>query len=149
MTSARSMRSNAIPAGRDNHLEAAPLRPQLRVVADRRRNAAEVGGFRRVIRWTRARSAPMVHIVCAAAFLVISLFASLILTTQMVQNSFQASQLRASISKLSQDVDDDQAKLDDLQASLPQKAKDMGMVPQPGSISIDLNGYKQKESGRS
>jgi hypothetical protein len=65
----------------------------------------------------------------------------------MVQNSFEASQTEAHISVLTQDVEDDQAKLDQLVASLPDKANEMGMVPQQGSVSIDLNGYQQHSEG--
>lgn len=141
MTSARSIRSNVVPAGRDHEAEPRPGKPQLQLVAGRRKEGAVAGGFRRVASWTRRRNATMLHIVFAITFLVASLLTSLILTTQMVQNSFTASKVKENISQLSQDVDDDQAKLDDLEASLPQKAKDMGMVPQQGAISIDLSGY--------
>ena len=34
-----------------------------------------------------------------------------------------------------------------LKASLPERAQEMGMVPQEGSISIDLNGYQPSEGG--
>ena len=60
----------------------------------------------------------------------------------MVQNSFEANQIETNITRLSQDVEDDQAKLDELEASLPDKAEQMGMVPQKGALTIDLNGYK-------
>lgn len=39
-------------------------------------------------------------------------------------------------------MEDDQAKLDELEASLPSKAEEMGMVPQKGALTIDLNGYQ-------
>ena len=83
------------------------------------------------------------HVVVAVVFPAATLVAALLLRTQMVQNSFESSNLEVSISHLTQDVQDDQAKLNQLQASLPQKATDMGMVPQQGSVSIDLNGYKK------
>ena len=41
----------------------------------------------------------------------------------------------------------DQAKLDELDASLPSKAEEMGMVPQKGALTIDLNGYQANASG--
>jgi septal ring factor EnvC (AmiA/AmiB activator) len=96
-----------------------------------------------VLEWARARSARTLHIVISVVFLASTLIGALMLRTQMVQNSFEASQLESSISSLTQDVQDDQAKLDQLQASLPQKASDMGMTPQHGSVSIDLNGYQE------
>ena len=45
------------------------------------------------------------------------------------------------------DIEDDQAKLDQLVANLPDKASDMGMVPQQGSVSIDLSGYQSNKGG--
>lgn len=84
----------------------------------------------------------MIHIMVAVIFLVASMFGSLMLRTQMIQNSFEATKVQTSISNLSQDVQDDQNKLDQLQASLPDKAQQLGMQPQQGLNSIDLQGYK-------
>ena len=64
------------------------------------------------------------------------------LRTQMVQDSFEATRIQREISNLNQDVQDDQNKLDQLQASLPDKAQQLGMQPQQGLNSIDLQGYK-------
>lgn len=63
-------------------------------------------------------------------------------TYQMVQHSFEANQIESNITRLTQDVEDDQTKLDELEASLPSKAEEMGMVPQKGALTIDLNGYQ-------
>ena len=60
---------------------------------------------------------------------------------------FEASQIETHITQLTQDVEDDQAKLDELDASLPSKAEEMGMVPQKGALTIDLNGYQANASG--
>ena len=65
---------------------------------------------------------------------------SLMLRTQMVQHSFEANQIESNITRLTQDVEDDQTKLDELEASLPSKAEEM--VPQKGALTIDLNGYQ-------
>lgn len=62
-------------------------------------------------------------------------------------NSFEAAQIETNINRLTQDVEDDQAKLDQLVANLPDKASDMGMVPQQGSVSIDLSGYQSNKGG--
>lgn len=88
----------------------------------------------RVIEWTRTRSAPLVHVAIAVIFPVGTLFGALMLRTQMVQNSFEAAQIETNINRLTQDIEDDQAKLDQLVANLPDKASDMGMVPQQGSV---------------
>ena len=88
------------------------------------------------------------HVVIAIVFLMATLLGALVLRTQMVQNSFKAAAVKQHISTLTQDVEDDQAKLDQLVASLPDKADEMGMVSQGGSVTIDLNGYQQSgESG--
>ena len=139
---ARTIRSSAMPATRRPQPEARPAaRPQLHVVTGGKSTVTD--GFGRVLEWARARSARTLHIVISVVFLASTLIGALMLRTQMVQNSFEASQLESSISSLTQDVQDDQAKLDQLQASLPQKASDMGMTPQHGSVSIDLNGYQE------
>ncbi|MSS12968.1 hypothetical protein [Bifidobacterium tsurumiense] len=138
----RSARSHAAPAGREHEMAAPAARPQLRVVEGGRVSGGIVGGFHKAITWTKTRSTPLLHVVFAVVFLIAVLLGSLALRTQMVQNSFEASQVQSNISKLTQDVDDDQAKLDALEASLPEKAQSMGMIPQQGSISIDLSGYK-------
>ena len=101
----------------------------------------------RVIEWTRTRSAPLMHVVIAIVFLMATLLGALVLRTQMVQNSFEAAEVKQHISTLTQDIEDDQAKLDELDASLPSKAEDMGMVPQKGALTIDLNGYQANASG--
>ena len=146
MTAARSIRSNAVPAGRNRDTQPSHERPHLSVINGRKPTAGIATGFKRAVGWTRARHTAMIHIVCAVAFLIASLVVSLIVTTLMVQNSFAASEVKASISRLEQDVDDEQAQLDDLEASLPQRAKDMGMEPQRGSISVDLSGYTSPEA---
>ena len=80
-------------------------------------------------------------------FLGVCLLGSLMLRTQMVQNSFEASQIETHFSKLSQDFEDDLSMLDELYASLLSKAEEMGMVPQKGALTIDLNGYQANASG--
>ena len=38
-----------------------------------------------------------------------------------------------------------QTKLDALEADLPAKAQDMGMIPQQGAITVDLSAYANKK----
>jgi Tfp pilus assembly protein PilN len=66
----------------------------------------------------------------------------------MAENSFDSQQTEQQIEKLQQDIQTDQTKLDSLQASLPQKAQDMGMVPQQDSVTIDLNGYQPSDGSK-
>ncbi|WP_432623641.1 hypothetical protein [Bifidobacterium sp.] len=149
MAAPRTIASNAAPAGRKRPTEGiGTTRPELHVVKGAQSGSNGVRrGFEQLITWTRTRSTPLLHLVIAAVFLGVCLLGSLMLRTQMVQNSFEASQIESSITKLTQDVEDDQAKLDELDASLPSKAEDMGMVPQKGALTIDLNGYQANASG--
>ncbi len=150
MAAPRTIASNAAPAGRKRPTEEGigTTRPELHVVKGAQSGSNGVRrGFEQLITWTRTRSTPLLHLVIAAVFLSVCLLGSLMLRTQMVQNSFEASQIESSITKLTQDVEDDQAKLDELDASLPSKAEDMGMVPQKGALTIDLNGYQANASG--
>ncbi|KFI39765.1 hypothetical protein BACT_0465 [Bifidobacterium actinocoloniiforme DSM 22766] len=142
--SARSVRSKTAPDKRRPATQAEPRRPQLSLIEGGRSAAPDGWGdrARRVITWAGTRSTPLIQFVLSAVFLMACLLGSLLLRTQMVQNSFEASAVQTSISKLTQDVQDDQDKLDQLQASLPDRAQQMGMVPQQGTNSIDLNGYQ-------
>ena len=122
---------------------AGTTRPELHVVKGTRAEGNSVKrGFEQLITWTRTRSTPLLHLVIAVVFLGGCLLGSLTLRTQMVQHSFEANQIESNITRLTQDVEDDQAKLDELEASLPSKAEEMGMVPQKGALTIDLNGYQ-------
>lgn len=144
MAAPRTVLSSAVPAGRKSQDETVgTTRPELHVIKGAR---AEGNGFKRgfeqLITWTRTRSTPLLHLVIAVVFLGASLLGSLMLRTEMVQNSFESNKIESNITRLTQDVEDDQAKLDKLEASLPSKAEQMGMVPQEGALTIDLNGYK-------
>ncbi len=143
MAAPRTISSNAAPAGRRSQSgTAGKTRPELRVVKGERGKANGVRrGFEQVINWTCARNTPVLHVFVAVAFLMLCLLGSLSLRTQMVQNSFEASQIESNITRLTQDVEDDQVKLDELEASLPSKAEEMGMVLQKGALTIDLSDY--------
>lgn len=144
----RTARSGATPDRRRPDSRERPTRPQLTLVeGGRHPGNALAQGADRVIAWTRTRSTPLIHVVVAIVFLSVCLIGSLLLRTEMVQNSFQATQVQTSISDLTQDVQDDQNALDQLRASLPDKAQEMGMVPQQGLTSIDLKGYQPPAQG--
>ena len=81
-----------------------------------------------------------IHVILAIVILVASLFGSLLLRTQMVQDAFSISQTQHTISKLNQDIQEKQVQLERLQASLPNKATDLGMVPGAESVTIDISG---------
>ncbi|RSX55694.1 hypothetical protein D2E26_0257 [Bifidobacterium dolichotidis] len=142
----RLTRSGVAPAGRKDKSAYAGIskRPQLELIKgskpEQRNKLSE--SFAAFWNWTKTKSSPMVHVIVAVVFLVACLLGSLFLRTQMVQNSFEAAQVTHNITVLNQDVEEDQARLDELEASLPQKAHDMGMQPADGSITIDLQGYK-------
>ena len=161
MAAPRTIASNAAPAGRKSQTETiGTTRPELHVIKGTRAEScpralngargqlcSQKKGKTAQCRRTRTRSTPLLHLVIAVVFLGVCLLGSLMLRTQMVQNSFEASQIETHITQLTQDVEDDQAKLDELDASLPSKAEEMGMVPQKGALTIDLNGYQANASG--
>ena len=144
MAAPRTIASNAAPAGRRDQTETVgTTRPELHVVKGTRAEGNGVKrGFKQLITWTRTRSTPLLHLVIAVIFLGICLVGSLMLRTQMGQDSFDANRIESNIIRLTHDVGDDQTKLDELEASLPSKAEEMGMVPQKGALTIDLNGYQ-------
>ncbi|WP_217625495.1 hypothetical protein [Bifidobacterium colobi] len=140
---ARSIRSGSTPvSGRPQAKPQASSRPQLRVITNPH-GSEDRNIFNRLMEWTRTRTAPMVHVVAAVIFLAATLIGALMLRTEMVQNSFEEAQVKQHISVLTQDIEDDQAKLDQLVASLPDKASEMGMVSKGGAVTIDLQGYQQ------
>ncbi|MFT8592216.1 MAG: hypothetical protein ABF747_01195 [Bifidobacterium sp.] len=122
-------------------------RPELQLLTNRRVSQHTLSErAQQLIHWTRTRRTPMFHFMIAFSVLGASLIGSLMLRTQMMENSFEATREQQSISRLTQDIEDDRSTLDSLQASLPEKAEKMGMVPQQSSISIDLQGYKASTS---
>ncbi|MEE1296040.1 MAG: hypothetical protein UHD09_04195 [Bifidobacterium sp.] len=140
---ARSPRANAAPAGR----KANATRPQLHVVEKRTvKRTGQRDSLKRVWAWTKTRTTPLMAIGASIAFLVVCLLVSLLLRTQMSSNSFEASDIEQHITMLQQDVDDDQAKLSQLEATLPERAQKMKMVPAQGNLSIDLKGYQPSQS---
>lgn len=143
-----TMRSNAVPStSRRPAAAQSQARPELHVVSETAGQRATMrDGLARLVVWTRSRSTSLIHIVIAAVFLAATLVGALVLRTQMVENSFAAAETQANINTLTQDVEEDQAKLDALESSLPAKAEDMGMVLQQGSLSIDLNGYQPSDT---
>lgn len=147
---ARTVRSKTAPDKRRPARESETRRPQLSVIQGGRASTTSASDklgqkARGVVSWASSRSLSLVHFVLAVSFLVVCLLGSLLLRTQMVQHSFEASSVQKSISQLTQDVQDDQNKLDELRAALPDKAQKMGMVPQQGTNSVDLQGYQPSD----
>jgi cell division protein FtsL len=79
------------------------------------------------------------RVIAAVLFLFTSLLVCLGLQTQMASNAFDITSTQQEIGRLNQDVQDDQAALDSLRASLPQKASKLGMVSQSHSVTIDMS----------
>ena len=100
--------------------------------------------FHKVMAWSNTRKVPLINFMIIVIFMVVTLSTSLMLRTQMAELSFEQTATQSRISRLRQDVETKQAKLDTLEAELPAKAQDMGMVPQQGSIAIDLSDYAAK-----
>lgn len=144
----RSTRSHVSPSGRDGRTDAPSKRPELHVVSssDQHGKKNEKHSFaENVITWTKTRSRPWLHTGIAVLFLILCWIGTLLLRTQMVENSFESARIEQNITMLQQDVEDDQAKLSNLEATLPDRAQKLNMVPASGSLSIDLQGYKAPE----
>lgn len=146
MRSGAPVRGSAMPKPRperrpDSHSDAryqsrSASRPALRVIgseADARKHriASPVG-------WTRRLSKTMLRIGSAVIILVLSMSAALGLRTLMIEDSFTLSSTKQSISQLQQDVEADELQLEQLNADLPNKATQMGMVPGSGSVTLDM-----------
>lgn len=91
----------------------------------------------------RASRHAAIRLGAAFVFLFATMIGSLVLRTWMQEDSFENTSVQQSIGRLQQDIQDDQSKLDQLEASLPDKAQEMGMVAGTGSVTIDLNGYQE------
>lgn len=109
-----------------------------------RKSSAVLERFRKVMTWSNTRKVPLVNCMIIVIFMVVTLLTSLLLRTQMAEISFDQTAVQMRISRLHQDVEARQAKLDTLESELPARAQRMGMVPQQGSISIDLSDYAAK-----
>lgn len=109
-----------------------------------RKSSAVLERFRKVMTWSNTHKVPLVNCMIIVIFMVVTLLTSLLLRTQMAEISFDQTAVQMRISRLHQDVEARQAKLDTLESELPARAQRMGMVPQQGSISIDLSDYAAK-----
>lgn len=109
-----------------------------------RKSSAVLERFRKVMAWSNTRKVPLVNCMIIVIFMVVTLLTSLLLRTQMAEISFDQTAVQMRISRLHQDVEARQARLDTLESELPARAQRMGMVPQQGSISIDLSDYAAK-----
>ena len=71
-------------------------------------------------------------------FLVMSLGVTLFLRTEMTKNAYSITETQNTVVQLTQDVQQDRAKLNELESQLPQRATDMGMQQGSSSMTIDL-----------
>lgn len=150
---AASYASSSAPAGRVNDKAAGNNSRQNRVLksiplvfsASDRRSYTVMNHLHRVIEWSNTRKAPLFNLIIVVIFLFVTPTTSLLLRTKMAEISFEQAATQSSISRLRQDVEAAQTKLDALEADLPTKAQDMGMVPQQGAITVDLSDYANKK----
>lgn len=112
--------------------------------SSQRKSSAVLERFHKVMAWSNTRKVPLVNCMIIVIFMVVTLSSSLFLRTQMAEISFDQTAVQTRISRLHQDVEASQARLDTLESELPARAQRMGMVPQQGSISIDLSDYAEK-----
>ncbi|MFU0524949.1 hypothetical protein ACMZ8M_04995 [Gardnerella pickettii] len=150
---AASYANSSAPAGRVNEKAAGNNSRQNRVLksiplvfsASDRRSYTVMNHLHRVIEWSNTRKAPLFNLIIVVIFLFVTPTTSLLLRTKMAEISFEQAATQSSISRLRQDVETAQTKLDALEADLPAKAQDMGMIPQQGAITVDLSAYANKK----
>lgn len=139
----RSARSSTSPVRSTRSAEQA--RPQLHVSGTSSARSAQDAKVRKgMMSVFHPSRANIVHVAGAVVFLIATLIGSLVLRTQMVEDSFAITDTQQSIARLTQDIQEDQSKLDALDASLPDKAQKLGMVPGADALTIDLQGYANK-----
>ncbi|NEG95961.1 hypothetical protein GFD17_04145 [Bifidobacterium sp. SMB2] len=146
MSSSRTARKRieSAPRGMRSQTQS---RPHLRVSSSEQGDPETLRGrLKMVMGNARPKRLRIFHFVCAIVFLAASLIGSLVLRTQMVEDSFAITDTQQSIGRLTQDVQERQTKLDALEASLPQKAQKLGMVPGSDALTIDLQGYQSGTS---
>lgn len=85
----------------------------------------------------------MVLWMAVVLVVVLSFLGVLVVRVKMAEDAFAISETQQNISVLTQDVEQEQAKLDKLQASLPQKAQKLGMTPSSDSLTVDMAGTGQ------
>lgn len=144
----RSASSTSAPAGRvkDSSTRKDYSRNSSTAVfgAAKRQTSVVLNRLQKVMNWSNTRKVPIINFMIIVIFMVVTLSTSLMLRTQMAELSFEQTDTQSRISRLRQDVEAKQAKLDTLDAELPSKAQRMGMIPQQGSIAIDLSDYAAK-----
>lgn len=144
----RSASSTSAPAGRvkDSSTRKDYSRNSSTAVfgAAKRQTSVVLNRLQKVMNWSNTRKVPIINFMIIVIFMVVTLSTSLMLRTQMAELSFEQTATQSRISRLRQDVEAKQAKLDTLDAVLPSKAQRMGMIPQQGSIAIDLSDYAAK-----
>lgn len=144
----RSASSTSAPAGRvkDSSTRKDYSRNSSTAVfgAAKRQTSVVLNRLQKVMNWSNTRKVPIINFMIIVIFMVVTLSTSLMLRTQMAELSFEQTVTQSRISRLRQDVEAKQAKLDTLDAELPSKAQRMGMIPQQGSIAIDLSDYAAK-----
>lgn len=76
----------------------------------------------------QARSSMPFLAICGA-LLVVALLLALVLNTTMARGSYEQARLQRDAAQVAQDVQSKQAELRAAEASLPDRARDLGMVP--------------------
>ncbi len=77
------------------------------------------------------------YVLCAS-ILALALLAALVLNTTMARGSYEMARLQKEVGQVAQDVQERQAELRAAEASLPELAEQMGMVPaeNPTMVSV-------------
>ncbi|GAA1969696.1 hypothetical protein GCM10009718_01540 [Isoptericola halotolerans] len=93
--------------------------------------AVEGGGGRRLdaVRAPLQATSGVPFMMLCALVLVTALLSALLLNTSMARGSYEMSRLQREVGLVAQDVQEVQAQLREAEASLPQEATRLGMVP--------------------
>ena len=85
----------------------------------------------------------MAQWIAVATVAAISFLGVLGMRVMLVENSFEVAQTQQKVTLLSQDVEQEQARLDKLQSSLPDRAQKLGMTTSNNSVTVDMSGTGQ------
>lgn len=135
--SAYTSRTASRTSTRSNPRTTINERPQLRVTSreDRRRQLGLMAQVRTV---ADNRRLSTFVLGSSVVLLIMSLGLTLVLRTQMTENAYSITETQTTVSQLTQDVQQDRAKLNSLEAELPERATSMGMQQGSDSMTIDM-----------
>lgn len=116
----------------------APARPRRAPLTALPGGAGDSGRRLDVVRAPLQSASGVPFYVLCASILAAALLAALLLNTTMARGSYEMARLQKEVGQVAQDVQERQAELRAAEASLDERARQMGMVPaeNPTMISV-------------